>query len=192
MTARVGCANLITRMRGLTNSGTADYTVNAASYWTDAQVQDVLDRNRVELYRDPLQMIQQYDGGSVVYLKYQSAFQNLETGTNLELQTAAGSTLGTALYTVDQQRGMITFAANTSGSTYYITGFAYDMNSVAAAMWREKMAHYTTAVDFSTARNVSIDRSQLMANCLVMAKSFESKSSRGMRTINLWRSDTDD
>ena len=47
-------ASLITELRGMANAGTADYTLGTATYWDGDQVQRVLDRNRMDVYREQL------------------------------------------------------------------------------------------------------------------------------------------
>ena len=49
MSARTGMANLIIRLRGMVQSGTADYTVAGSAYWTDDQLQDGLDKYRRDI-----------------------------------------------------------------------------------------------------------------------------------------------
>ena len=43
--ARAGMGTLIETLRGMTDAGTADYTIGATTYWSDDAVQMVLDRH---------------------------------------------------------------------------------------------------------------------------------------------------
>jgi len=183
-------ATLITTLRGYTQVGTADYAVGTVNYWSDDQLQDRLDAHRQDVYRAPLQPIQTYSGGTVVYHDYHSAYSNLEAtsgGTAIfYVEDAAGSAVGTALYTPDYNRGVITFAADTGGSSYYLYGRAYDMNAAAADVWRQKAGHYATAVNFST-DNHRIDRGEIIKNCLSMAGFYAQQS--GATTVLINRGD---
>jgi len=182
--------NLIYRLRGLTQVSTSDYTVGVTAYWMDNQVQDVLDAHRQDVYRAPLTPIQVYNGGTVEYHDYHSAYSNLEAtsgGTSIfYVEDAAGSAVGTALYTPDYNRGVVTFAADTGGSSYYLYGRAYDMNAAAADVWRQKAGHYATAVNFST-DNHRIDRGEIIKNCLQMAGFYAQQS--GAVTVLINRGD---
>jgi hypothetical protein len=191
--ARSTLATLIERVRGMTNAGTADYTIGTAAYWDADHVQDVLDRYRLDVYQEQLGMIEKWVGGTVQYLEYQSHYTNLEEtsgGTAIfYLEDGAGSDIGTSLYSVDYQRGRVTFAADTSGTTYYLTARSYDLNAAAADIWRQKASYFSeSAIDFST-DNHRVSNSQVIKNCMDMAARFESMSLPQVST--LYRSDND-
>lgn len=189
MTARSGMSNLITRLRMLANAGTADYTTAGQTFWSDDQLEDVLDTNRVDFTRELLNMTQDYSGGSVIYKRYSCRFANLEEGTDaFEVQNAAGSAIGTALYTPDYLRGVITFASDTGGSSYYLNGRSYNLNRSAAQVWRMKASYHMSAYDVST-DNHSLKRSQLYEHCVSMAESFDAQA--GALSVDGYRSDTD-
>lgn len=56
-----------------------------------------------------------------------------------------------------------------------------DLNKLAAVIWREKAAHYSELVDISEAGS-SRRNSQLYANALAMAKSFDDAAAAGSNT----------
>ena len=125
-------ASLILSLRYMTNAGSADYTIAGASHWTDNQLQDALDRRRYEVREETLTSFGALQNdGSTDYLDYQSEYTWLETtdgGTaRFILQNAAGSILGTATYSVNYERGLVTFGSDMGGSTVYLTGYAYDV-----------------------------------------------------------------
>ena len=179
MTARTTLATLITRLRGLSQAGTADYSVSGTTYWTDDQLQDVLDAHRQDVYRAPMQSVLVYNGGTVEYHDYFSGYTNLETttgGTSIfYIEDSAGSVVGTALYTPDYNRGVVNFPADTGGSAYYLYGRSYDLNAAASEVWRTKAGHYAMAVNFST-DNHRIDRGEIIKNCFVMADHYDKMS----------------
>ena len=98
MSARTTMTDLIARLRGYVASGTADYTVGTASYWTDTQLQDVLDRYRMDVTREVLAPREVYTDGTAEYYDYYSQYGDYETtdgGTAIfEVEDAAGSTAG--------------------------------------------------------------------------------------------------
>ena len=64
--ARSGMSALLTEFRGLAEAGTSEYSVAGPSYWSDDQLQDVLDIHRRDVIFEPLQMYPvQIAGGSI-------------------------------------------------------------------------------------------------------------------------------
>lgn len=192
--ARTGMTNLLTELRGLTEAGTADYTVGTATYWADDTLQDILDIHRTDVIREQLQTYPNYvSAGSISYTDYRSTFAYFEATTGgtviFYVQDAAGSTIGTANYTPDYRRGQLIFGADQGGTAYYLTGRSYDLNAAAADVWRRKAAHYApSSFDFST-DNHSIKRSQVYDHCLAMATYFESMSKHSIQVVEMFRSD---
>lgn len=195
---RTGMNDLITELRGLTEAGTAEWSIvgsgGTATYWDDSQLQNILDIHRRDVVFEPLQMYPvQVSGGSLNYKDYRSMYGFYETtdgGTAiLYLQDSTGANIGTANYTPDYRRGQFEFSQDQGGSVYYVTGRSYDLNSAAADVWRRKASHYSaTSFDFST-DNHSISRSQVYTHCLEMASYFEGMSADSIQTIPMFRSD---
>lgn len=192
--ARTGMANLITELRGLAEAGTADYSVTSTTYWTDDQLQDVLDLHRRDVIFEPLQMYPvQIAGGSISYQDYRSSYGFYEATTGgtsiLYLQDSTGANIGTANYTPDYRRGQFQFSADQAGSVYYLTGRSYDIQASAADVWRRKAAHHApTSFDFTT-DNHTIHRSQVYQHCKEMADFFDGQSSASIQTVSMFRSD---
>jgi hypothetical protein len=191
-TARSTMADLIVNLRSLTNAGANEYQVAGNPFWTDKQLQTVLDRH-VTYIRD--EILRPFDtlesGGSVSYYDYQSKYRFLEStsgGTSrFTVKNETYAAIGTAAYTVDYPRGLITFGTTTAGLTRYLTGYSYDLNAAAADVWSQKAAHYVTAYDVST-DNHNLRRSQIIQNCLTMAKSYSSGAM--VFSVSVDRSDT--
>jgi hypothetical protein len=187
-------ADLLLTLRGLTSAGSAEYTVNGSAYWTDDQLEDVLDRHvKVIRYEQltPYEIVEA--GGSVSYYDYQSKhrfFESTSGGTaRFIVRDSAGSVVGTASYTPDYPYGLVKFSATTGGLSYYLDGYSYDMNAAAADVWQQKAAHYVTAYDVST-DNHNLRRSQIIQNCLVMSKEFASGAR--VYSVTVERGDTED
>lgn len=193
MAARSGMTNLITTMRGMADLGTADYTIGGVSYWTDEQVQSVMDNHRVDIWREPLYIIETYiGGGSAEYKHYQSEYTNFEEttgGTSIfYIEEADGDNI-TSGWTADYQRGHLTFSDDTLGTVYYLTGRSFDLNASAADIWRRKAAHYGASFSFST-DNHRVDKGALIQNALKMAEVYNRLC--GPVTTTIIRSDVDD
>jgi hypothetical protein len=194
MTARTGMANLIAELRGMTEAGTADYTVGSSAYWDDDQMQNILDIHRKDIIFEPLKAYStQIAGGSLDYRDYRSMFGFYEATTGgtavFYVQDATGAVAGTANYTPDYRRGQVVFNSNQVGTIYYLTGRSYDLEAAAADIWRRKAAHYApTAFNFST-DNHSISREQVYSHCLEMANYYAGQSATSITTTQFYRSD---
>lgn len=192
MTLRTGMSTLIATLRGMTDAGLEDYTLTGVNYWSDDEVQRVLDRHQTQVIRDQLTPVQEYDtGGTVYYKRYYSHFGNYEQTTGgtaiFWVQNAAGSVIGTAGYTPDYAAGLVTFGSNTGGSTYYVTGYSYDLDASAAELWRIKAAHAAKLFDVSTDAG-RLARSQLMTHYFQMAERYSRNAP--VRSALMERSDT--
>lgn len=175
MTARAGMDDLITRLRGMTDSGTAEFTLGAITYWTDDQIQAELDRYREDIYRAPMTSQDEYTNGTAVWHNYYfgvSDVEKRESGTAAwRIENAAGSVVGTGDYTPYYDAGYIRFTADQGGSAYYISCRTYDINRAAAAVYEIKAANVAGRFDIKT-DNHDLKRSQLRASYLDMAKSM--------------------
>lgn len=187
--ARTTMSDLITTLRGMTNAGTADYTIGTVTYWTDDQMQSALDRYRLDVVRLSVSPAVEYDGGTVVYTRYATGVMYWEGSTAFELQDSTGNAVGTALYTFDAERGVITFSATTTGVDYYACGAVYDMDAAAADVWEKKAAQAADLFNFST-DNHSIQRGAIIQNYLRMASQYRARSKYASNTISIERGDT--
>lgn len=187
MTARTGMSVLITTLRGMTNAGSADYTIAGSAYWTDDQLQTVLDHHRQDVYDAPTFPIAQNVSGTGIYKIYDTGLEYLEQGTAaFYLKDSAGSTVGTAGYTMDYERGIATFTADQKGSAYYATAASYNVNAAAADVWKRKAAQVANMVSF-TADGVHVSKSDMIKNCLEMAKYYSGQA--GVMTATMTRGD---
>lgn len=181
--ARSGMADLITQVRQLATLGEADYSVGGATYWSDDQIEDTLDRVRVEIWDEPAAKVPQVNsGGTTVYTEYRVPFQWMEQTTGgtaiFYLRDATGARIGTADYTVDYTSGRITFGADQAGSARYVTARSYDVYEAAALIWEAKAAHVADRFDF-TADGAQFRMSQLVAQYERMAQRMRAKATTG-------------
>lgn len=188
MTARSGMSTMIKTVRGMTNAGTADYTIAGENWWSDDQIQEALDRNRIDIIRCGLQPISNYDGaGNIICKEYHMGWDNIESGTAVfELQDSSGNSVGTAEYSVDYARGIVNFTNDRAGSVYYWTGRSYDLNGAAADIWRLKSAQAANTFTWST-DNMKVDKGKLVENSLKMAE-YYSRLKR-ISVVSIYRGD---
>ena len=192
--ARTGMSALIEELRGLTEAGTADYTVGTTVYWSDNSLQDILDSHRSDCIHYPLTAYPVVGtAGTSLYYEYRAHVEFFEQTTGgtaiLYLQDSTGAQAGTALWSADYRRGVFTFVSNTAGTAFYLTGRSYDLNAAAGDVWRKKAAHYApTSFNFST-DNHSISREQVYDHCIQMVDFFTGISGASIQTIQRSRSD---
>lgn len=190
MTLRAGMRELVTQVRQLSSAELDEFTLAGQTYWSDDHLQSELDKHRADVTREKL-AIRSYDNaGTVEYYDYYFVLGNpehAEGGTAVwRVENSAGSTIGTADYTVNYDAKHIRFTANTQGSAYYLSYRAYDVNRAAAGVWRKKAANVANRFDVST-DNHDLKRSQLRAAYIAEAQALEAAA--GGREMRLIRSD---
>lgn len=189
--ARTGMQTLIDTVRGFANAAPDEWEVTSDSsivtYWSDDEIQRVLDRHKVEHIHAPLEPVTSYSGGSAVVLQYRTGIANIEGGTAVfKVEDVAGTVSD---YTADYTRGIVTFSTDQSGKTFYWSGFSYDLYAAAADIWRMKASHVAGLVDFSTDGH-SVKRSQQAQQYLNMSQYYQSRSaSEGVQTSRIVRND---
>jgi hypothetical protein len=170
--ARTGVAYLIRRWRRLVND-------TSGSVWSDAEAANILDLYRYNLWGHELEIKPETSGGSTVYKRYLVGYTDLESvvsGTAAwRVYDVDGTVIGTANYTVDWQRGVVTFTADQAGSARYVDARSYDVNGAAAYGWRELIGAKAGLYRF-TADGASYDRNQWFDHCERMASKFEVNS----------------
>ena len=189
--ARTGMQTLIDTVRGFANAAPDEWEVSTDSsivtYWSDDEIQRVLDRHKVEYIHELMDAQPTYESGLSVYKRYLLGVANVESGTTVfKVEDVAGTVSG---YTADYTRGIVTFSTDQSGKSFYWSGFSYDLYAAAADIWRMKASHVAGLVDFSTDGH-SIKRSQQAQQYLNMSQYFQSRSaSEGVTTTKIVRDD---
>ena len=191
MAVRSTLSNLIMTLRGMAHVSDSDYSINAVDYWSDQQLQDILDRNRLDLWRYPLTKIPRASANLVQYFDHQiEGYQNFEQtsgGTAIfVIEDSAGNDQGTALWSADYNTGMVTFTQDTAGTVLYVNARTYDLNGAAADVWRQKAGHHAISYDFST-DNMSVRRSQQITQAQQMTQYYASQARA--KTAQIFRSD---
>lgn len=172
--ARSGLANPILELRRMTNAGTADYSIAGLSYFTDDQLQTVLDQHREDVFSESLEAVPTVRGGTTYWYDYYCTPAVYEEGTATFQVT---DSLGNAVTpTVNYQMGHLSFGTVDQGGTaYYLTARRYDLNGAAAQVWNDKAAYVAMAYDFS-ADGHSLSRSQMIKQYREMAQIYSGKA----------------
>ena len=179
MATRTGMSNVILELRGMTNAGTADATVGATTYWSDQQLQDMLDRYARQ-YNDYMLTPDADDiNGTAIYKRYLMPpyrFEEADSGTAVwRLTNSAGSAFGTAAYSINYAMGEVTMASDQDGSAVYLTAKAFSLNRAAAEVWAWKASHYSDRYDVQT-DNHRLSRSQLIRNAQAQAQHYRNEA----------------
>lgn len=166
MAARATLADRIQDVRDLSQAGPSEYAIGDESYFSDDVIQRLLDSRRRDVYRHALVPVIDYvPGGSVQYLTYEAkpALRYLEAtegGTAVfVIEDAQGNVVGTADWTADYRRGVVTFTADQGGTAYYLTARTYDVHGAAADVLDQWATHESRAFDVATPE-VKASRSQ--------------------------------
>lgn len=193
--ARAGLSNLIRRLRGMAQIGTADYSLvigdgSTVVWWSDSHAQDILDAYRMDHQYEMLTPAPEYLGGTNIFKNYYAANHDWEEATSGSVYwlvvDSAGNDAGTANYSVDYIAGLVRFSADKLGTAYFLTGRTYNLNAAAAQIWREKAASTAAFYTFKT-DNQSFDRSQWFDHCMKMAQFYDGEA--GIKTSRLKRAD---
>jgi hypothetical protein len=175
MAARSGMTTLITDLRGMADVGTAEFSAGGVTWFTDDQLEDVLDRHAHHYTRHRLEALPENIGGTTVYYRYGLPTPSLEgtaSGTAVwRLENSAGSAFSAAAFSIDHNLQIITMAANQAGSALYLTARGYGLNAAAADVWGRKAAFYANRYDVKT-DNHDLKRSQLIASAFAMKKHY--------------------
>lgn len=185
---RASMTDLIDVLRGLAHAGTEDFTIGIKEYWSDEQLQTILDRYRAnlreaELVSHPITN----SGGTPEYKEYSSYAGWYETtseggSATFVITDGIGGITPLTSYTPKYETGLVTFDDDQEGSARYVTGQSYDVYAAAADVWEQKAAHYATQIDFSTDGH-KITRSHIVTQCENMAKKYGSMSISGGGSI---------
>jgi hypothetical protein len=186
--ARAGMTSLLEELRNLTESTDNDYTVGTTTYWSDDQLQNVLDKHRTDLNRESLRPEVEYDGGTSIWKDYYAPRGHLEQASSeggaavWSVEDADGDEAGTANYTVNYLKGHIRFSSDQNGESYYLRARSYDLYSAAAEIWRIKAGWRVKHVTF-TADDQVFKQSDWFRHCLIMASQYEGMAGPKHRSL---------
>lgn len=172
MAARSGMANLILTWRRMVDDG-------GTAVWDGDQAQEILDRRRADMWKETLTPQPSLEDGETVYKVFLSNRENFEevtSGTTIwRVYDANGTTLGTADYTANYIRGIVTFGSDQEGSTRYLDARSYDLDGAAADAWRERAAKVSSYYSFKAGEN-AMSRSDWFKHCKTMADFYAARS----------------
>ena len=142
MTARPGMERIILEIRAHTDTHENEVEVNGVIYWTDDQIQQVLDNHRKDVRGLQLTAFSEYENGSTVYKRYY--FPN-ELGRWVErddtpdtFSVVDGVGVAAPEHTIDYDGRLVIFSNTTLGREYFIRARVFDTSSAIADIWLMK------------------------------------------------------
>lgn len=183
-------ATLIRHLRAACSVGTADYSINGVAYWTDDQLQTQLDRVRNSYIGVPLEPMPIYDDGETKYFDYaipveiERYFEESGVGSNWAVKDSTGADAPSN--TPNYDAGIITFAANTGGTAFYLDLRSYNLNRAAAQVWTWKAANRANRINWES-DNHKMSAAQEYEHCMEQAKLYRKMA--GVQTSTFDRVD---
>ena len=149
--ARVTMQTLIDRLRFMTDAARTD-NFNGVTYWTDDQLQEVLDLSRVGVpVRLPLTAgTGKINGSEAWYESYTRFPRHLGYEDDFAVYSDTGTLVDPSYYTVEQfgKQLAVTFDPdNVTEDDYEIELTLYNMNLAAAEVWGRKASQRRSLVD---------------------------------------------
>jgi len=189
MALRDGMGTMVMRLRRMTQAGTADYTLAGTSYWSDAQLQDVLDRHVLVLNFAQMTARPEWNNGTLEWHDYYTPRKlgNLEesgSGTQyFSIEDSAGNEASIADFEIsDYAGGWFRRTADTLGTQYQIKARSYNLHAAAAEVWEDKAANAWEMVDVrSDGEGLSL--SQMQKHAMDQAKYHRQQA--GAKTTEL-------
>lgn len=170
---RPGMSHLILNLREKTHTSASDYTLNGVSYWTDDQLEAVLDQHRTDVVLGRLTRLSD--------TLYAVPARHIESGDAFEVQAPDGSVVSG--YTLDPVASLVTFTAPVA-SDLTASYRAYDLDNAAADVWEIIAAHASDRFDVSTPDH-KLMLSQLRKNALAMAQHYRDRDHSTLRSMRL-------
>ncbi len=178
--ARSGMAALIQELRLNASAFEGDETVNGIQYWTDDQLQAILDQFSADLNNVELIKFSQQESGITVYKVYYlppTVSKNLEGAATVGAFTVVDS-LGNTItgYTFDAARRRFDFTINQGGKTYFLRAREFDMNSATADVWYKKAGLRAELIDWK-AGTYNLKEDQVWQHCMEMYYKWSGRNS---------------
>ncbi|HSC20598.1 MAG TPA: hypothetical protein VLC07_02620 [Solirubrobacterales bacterium] len=167
-------SEIVDELRRMCAVEEAQYTVAGTAYWSDDQLQAVLDRHvSAQFLQAPVERIRTLDAGN------RWVVMNGEVSVSGALDIEAAKVTDSAGREVEDTTfhsdGRIEFATDQSTYFLYLTGLAYDLNGAAADVLTDWAAAVKGGYDV-TVDGQQMTRSQRHTQLLEQAKAFRSRA----------------
>lgn len=186
MVARAGMVDLIAELRQLTYASEDIVTWNNVDYWTDDQLQDILDAHSSRISDVKLVPHPRWYSGVHQYLEYEipKSVPGWIEGpeTQFEIVDNLGNVVDSGDYTFYPLYRRVDFNTDTNGVAYYLRGVSYDMNLAASTVWSKKAGFRSELIDIRGG-SFLLKEDQEYQHCLQRAAYFAGK--HGFKSFTL-------
>ena len=174
MAIRPEMTALVTRLRSITSAATDD-VFNGVTYWTDEQLQDILDAHTLGVQDLPLSEGALYTNG---VLDWQKQTYHLARGYDVASDVTILDSLGVVVTgTVNTQSKAVSLTAGSQGTQYYVRATVYDMYEAAAEVWSLKASQRSDYVRWK-AGNYQANAAEEYQHCLERSSYYRAKRVR--------------
>ena len=175
MAVRSSMADLIFRLRAMTETEEGTETLDQVDLWTDERVLSFLERERTDYYDLPLVITPLYVDGSRETRLYSIPLkrtENIEPAGEESIFKVVDS-LGNAAsdYTVSLDTGVITFTSDTNSKLYYVRCSWYNLRKAASEIWLEKASQRARLIEWKAGQH-SLKEDDEYKHCLEMYKIY--------------------
>lgn len=146
MPIRPTMRTLVDNLRQITAASTGDL-YGGVEYWTDEQLEAILDKHRKLAPTIPVTAIEMYESGSPSWRFF--SFHKPDWAI-FEPNGVLGDEYGNApdpAPTIDYSSGIVEFAQNPAKKQYLLRAWVYDLNMAASEVWEVKAAQRFDWVD---------------------------------------------
>ena len=162
MATRAGVDYIIAEVRRITGAGTAEYDLvdqsgATVTFYTDEQIERILDSRRIRLARHQLLYEPELNtGGTTVYKHAKVGFGWVEDETaggannDMNITDNVGALIGTADYSFSPEDGYIEFSADQKGSSRFITSWVHNPYKGAVDVLTSWLNELVKLPDFQT------------------------------------------
>lgn len=174
---REGMSALVSKLRGLCAVGPSDYQIGSQTYWSDDQLEAVLDSTARPYKGIRLLALPAFADGAwrtldyVIPMEAGADFEAPGAGSGFALRDSGGAEVPPAAYSLNLPARRITFNADQGGAAFTLDARAYNVHVAAAAVWEQKAAHAAGEVSWG-ADNHRVDAGQEYEHCLTMARHY--------------------
>lgn len=143
---------IIKEVRAHTDTRENEVEVNGVSYWTDDQIQDVLDTFRTDARGLQLVRFSEYENGTNVYKRYYFPdklgkwIERADTPDAFSIVDGVGVLAPS--HTVDYDGRLVIFSDTTLGRDYFVRARVFDLRAAIAEVWLKKADHRAELINW--------------------------------------------
>lgn len=197
MSVRTGMINLIQELRSLTDSVLNETEVNGVSYWTDEQLQDILDDNSESVLDTPLTARPAYYNGVYEYKRFYIPYRWIEEPITDEtllltesntffIVDSYGVEVSPLSYVYNKRQNYIEFTSGQTVLSFFLRANVIDLYRSASQVWQQKASHRYQLVKYKAGQH-QIDEDSEYKHCLERATYYSKRG--GFKAVRMARVD---